>query len=355
MSGAYKNAGDFLIETRAKELLMQIVPDANIHVYLRNKIDISIEEINAMDAIVFTGGPLYMEKLESHLKIKDIFSPPIMVLGGGWHGLYPANNLVATYQFSEFSKKFWKSVDILGFGLACRDIYSYEILRKEGLKNIFMTGCPAWYNIPFIKKDTIVNKSWELKNIFISNPAKVKNYSLLFNLIVYLRSSFPNSNITLVFHRDKDVCEKSLLSLLNKIIYENNVNVLDISGSADGFKVYDNSDLHIGFRVHAHIYNLSIRRTVLIEEDGRGAGCNDTLGLVGIKAFNQEIQIEGKYFNRILNKLKKDKNINFLTDVDSYLNLLEQTNDQYLNNAFKLMQKYYKNMEEYINQLNYKL
>ena len=52
---------------------MQIIPDANIHVYLRNKIDISIEEINAMDAIVFTGGPLYMEKLESHLKIKDIW------------------------------------------------------------------------------------------------------------------------------------------------------------------------------------------------------------------------------------------------------------------------------------------
>lgn len=80
LSGAYKNAGDFLIETRAKELLMQIVPDANIHVYLRNKIDISIEEINAMDAIVFTGGPLYMEKLESHLKIKDIFSPRLWCL-----------------------------------------------------------------------------------------------------------------------------------------------------------------------------------------------------------------------------------------------------------------------------------
>ena len=56
LSGAYKNAGDFLIETRAKELLMQIIPDANKKEYLRNKIDISIEKINAKDAIVFISG-----------------------------------------------------------------------------------------------------------------------------------------------------------------------------------------------------------------------------------------------------------------------------------------------------------
>ena len=45
--------------------------------------------------------------------------------------------------------------------------------------------------------------------------------------------------------------------------------------------------LHVGMRVHAHIYNLSIRNpSLLLEEDGRGAGVNDALGLARLKIFN---------------------------------------------------------------------
>lgn len=352
LSGAYKNAGDFLIEKRAQEILQNFIPGINIHHFLRNEISDNIKHLNKMDALVFTGGPIYMEKLETHLKLKQSFSPPIMVLGGGWHGLYPANNFIVNYRFSNFSKSFWDEVEKQGFGLSCRDIYTYQILKNNGYNNILMTGWPAWYNISFVEREKIINENWSLKNIFISNPAKLKNYSLLYELIKYLRYNFLNSNITLVFHRDKDAIKGSNKYLLNKILEQNDVNTIDISGSADGFKVYDNADLHIGFRVHAHIYNLSIRRrTVLIEEDGRGAGCDDTLGLIGIKAYNQEIQIGGKYFNRALYRINKDKNFNFITDVDTYLNLLEKTNDQYLNNAFLLMKKYYESMGAYIKRL----
>lgn len=35
------------------------------------------------------------------------------------------------------------------------------------------------------------------------------------------------------------------------------VKMIDISKSVDGLRIYDDCDLHIGFRVHAHIYNLS--------------------------------------------------------------------------------------------------
>lgn len=57
----------------------------------------------------------------------------------------------------------------------------------------------------------------------------------------------------------------------------------DISGSADGFLIYDNCDLHVGFRVHAHIYNLSKRnKTLLLNEDFRGFAVNETLGFYQI-------------------------------------------------------------------------
>lgn len=58
------------------------------------------------------------------------------------------------------------------------------------------------------------------------------------------------------------------------------VDVRDLSYSCEGFSAYNECDLHVGFRVHAHIYNLSQRiPSVLIEEDGRGWGAVEALGM----------------------------------------------------------------------------
>lgn len=130
LSGAYKNAGDFLIEKRAEELLEHFLENIEIYHFLRNEINDNFQKVNQMDCVVFTGGPVYMQKLEKHIYLKNKLSPPIAVLGGGWDGLYPANNLTANYNFSNFTKHFLNQVDNFGFGLACRDIYTYEILKK---------------------------------------------------------------------------------------------------------------------------------------------------------------------------------------------------------------------------------
>lgn len=37
LSGAYKNAGDFLIENRTKQLLNYVYPNCEINTYFRNK------------------------------------------------------------------------------------------------------------------------------------------------------------------------------------------------------------------------------------------------------------------------------------------------------------------------------
>jgi hypothetical protein len=54
----------------------------------------------------------------------------------------------------------------------------------------------------------------------------------------------------------------------------------DVSGSAERMiEFYDQMDLHVGYRVHAHIYMTSqLRPSVLIAEDGRGAALRGVLG-----------------------------------------------------------------------------
>lgn len=62
LTGAYVNAGDFLIEQRAEELLKHIIKDVNIYKYKRNDIYKYINDINDMKVAIFCGGPIYLKK-----------------------------------------------------------------------------------------------------------------------------------------------------------------------------------------------------------------------------------------------------------------------------------------------------
>jgi hypothetical protein len=51
---------------------------------------------------------------------------------------------------------------------------------------------------------------------------------------------------------------------------------------------YENVDLHVGYRVHAHIYMNSISKpSILIAEDGRGAALRRVIGDVILNQPNQ--------------------------------------------------------------------
>lgn len=90
LSGAYKNAGDFLIEERSRKLLEYVYPNAKIIKYLRTEIREKFSEINNSDVIIFTGGPLYQKDMDRlfDLSVCMNFRPPIMIFGGGGKGLF---------------------------------------------------------------------------------------------------------------------------------------------------------------------------------------------------------------------------------------------------------------------------
>lgn len=58
------------------------------------------------------------------------------------------------------------------------------------------------------------------------------------------------------------------------------VHIRDVSGDVNKLDFYQDCDLHIGYRVHAHLYFISQRTpSILINEDGRGLGMGVSLGL----------------------------------------------------------------------------
>lgn len=129
----------------------------------------------------------------------------------------------------------------------------------------------------------------------MSEPAAERNVVLLKELLISLRSQFSGADIILVNHRE---LKPSVCSMKEELSEKYNIKFQNISNSADGFTAYDDCDLHVGFRVNAHIYNLSKRNySILISEDIRGAGVNQTLGLENICIETPDISIKPIYKN----------------------------------------------------------
>lgn len=364
LSGAYKNSGDYLIVERCLDLIKFVYPDSEFVIYERcNKIDNYIEKINQTDALIFAGGPAYLPDVyPNQIPLTDDLdkiSIPIFTIGLGWYGV---NTLPRTiyedYKFSEKTKHLFEFIAQYG-ELSCRDWYSTKILRVNGIINSVMTGCPAWYDIKnnnIYKKDLRNNIS-QFKNICISDFAQSVNQDLSLAIVDYIINKFPDANVKYVFHRgipESECCSKKFIDELET----RKVTIVDISGSSEGFHVYDDCDLHIGMRVHAHIYNLSIRNiSILIEEDGRGTGANETLGLFSIKAYRQNDIVSGcskRFRDRVLRKvidilLKSNHfNENVICEIDHYLNILRKTDYKLIKRSFELQLYYFENMIDHI-------
>ena len=70
LSGAYKNAGDFLIVRRCKELLQAVIPNCEITEFARNKnLEDKIDAINKMDVLVLGGSGICQKPLSWHYSV----------------------------------------------------------------------------------------------------------------------------------------------------------------------------------------------------------------------------------------------------------------------------------------------
>lgn len=353
LTGAFKNAGDYLITKRSEALLKYRYPNANIVRYPRNQnLNLYLSEINQCDVIVFAGGPGWVTHMYPNkfplVENLDNIKPPMFVLGMGCKTRdEKATNII----FSNESKKLIDRFIGDGFRLGCRDELTYQILNNSGITNVVMTGCPAWYDTDYVHQleFSLTPDLNHIERIIISDPGDILNLRMAANLVSYCRKKYNPTDLIFAFHRGwthdeftSDLDSKKQIRL-HEWLVDHNVRVIDLSYSADGFKIYDQCNLHIGFRVHAHIYCLSHRiPSFLIEEDGRGFGVNETLGLTHIKpkkscrAF-QSIQKRAGLVSTSFSK------VNHVTDrvfkmLDCAINGELKSNWQKHRNAFKKME-----------------
>ncbi len=286
LSGAIKNVGDFLIFDRSKKLLKKFVSENLIEYNRQKPLDDILDVVNSSRGIIICGGPGFGENAYPIIyplvrNLKDL-RVPITTLGVGWSGKHV--NEISKFKFTEKTKEFLNYVEQSSNYFSCRDIATERILKTSGYNKVLMTGCPVWYDIE--KLNCNFETKEETKKIVFTTPADIRLIGQVIRVINLLKEKFPDSEIVASYHRginkDKYTSHSAALSynLSAKYAKLKGLKVIDVSYNLDKIDFYKDCDLHIGYRVHAHLYFLSKRLpSILISEDGRGVGMSETFSL----------------------------------------------------------------------------
>jgi len=321
---AKKNAGDFLIFNRAKSLLEEHL-DENFTVLKRwEKLDNRLDLVNSSKGIIICGGPGYGRNF--YRGIYPLTEPleklevPVIPFGLGWGGK-PTN--MEEFQFTEESLNAIEHIHSKIDVSSVRDVLTQKLLARHNLNNVVLTGCPAWYSIPDIDKEFIPPR--EIKKIVITTPAQIEYTYQVLRVFRLVKRIFPKAEVLCSFHRGikRDQYTKRRYSYTYKFIaaYAKSLgfNVHDVSYGTGGIEDYREYDLHVGYRVHSHIYFLSIRKpSFLLQEDGRGKGLSLTL--------NNELDVSA-YEPKVIKILKtniKRSLENEFEDFFGYINFMRE-------------------------------
>jgi hypothetical protein len=201
---------------------------------------------------------------------------------------------VRSYAFSERSRQALRWMADRTPALGCRDALTQEVLRRHGIENTVLAGCPVWYDLSSLGKHLEVPTAVPR---VVFTPAQ--QHALRAQSVEVARriaEIFPGAEKICSFHRGLDPAG----AWMPRADAENNrvlaaeadalgFTVADVSGATSKIGFYDECTLHVGYRVHAHLYFLSKRKpSLLLEEDGRGAGASQALGLRGVPAYRRE-------------------------------------------------------------------
>lgn len=324
LTGSKNNAGDFLIKYRAKEIFKNERPDREI-------IDINgwekftpdiLELVNSAEALILMGGPALQKHMYPNVYplVDDLSSitTKIVMMGVGWKSL--SGNWIdsVNYQLGSKCESLIQRIKNDGLTSSVRDYHTKNVLNHHGLDNVLMTGCPATYVEEYfdtiVEEGTLKKISFSLGVSFINSEKMLTQMkTTISELEIYCEKN--NIELEVVFHHGTNkkflTTHGSFEKHLNehqKFINWLDTNALkwvDISGSAEKLiNYYSSTCLHIGYRVHAHIFMNSISKpSILIAEDGRGKALRRVFGGVVIDAFSE---VKSDSLSKVIRKLGFD-------------------------------------------------
>jgi hypothetical protein len=284
LTGAFKNAGDHLIGFRARALVREHADPDVLNINRKEITERSYEQFGEARAVLLAGGPAYQRGMYPSVYDLDLdrVQTPVLAYGLGWKG--KLGQQPEDFEFTPEARAFVERIhaDPTRFSSA-RDQLTVDMLAAQGVKNVAMTGCPAWYDLAKVEAEYAFNP--DPARIVVSAPAVPQ--AGLAEILKRVQRIYPKAEKLLAFNAGFRSTRSTKTSTYTRWNY-----YLMAYARARGFKsvsfesdlesftdVMASADLHVGYRVHSHLFSLSQRiGSVLIAEDSRGVGQLMALG-----------------------------------------------------------------------------
>lgn len=337
LTGSKNNAGDFLIKHRAKALFAHERPD-------RDVIDFNawepldqqkLEQVNSARALILMGGPsLRYEMYPGIYRLTENLADikvPVTFMGVGWKSASGRWQDTYRYPFSSRSMQLLEKAEDSGLPLSVRDYHSLNSLRFNSIRNVMMTGCPAYYDLDALGQapqipQKVSSVGFSLGVSFVQNPQMEIQMK---QQILACRQYFGDAEISVLFHHslERDATEAAYGRSMSEHLTRHRqfaawldskqIHYRDLSGSADNLiESYSNFDLHVGYRVHAHIFMNSIGKpSLLLSEDGRAKGSQGAIGGMVVDGYDRlRNSLTAKIFRKMTGKPERYVPNKYATD-----------------------------------------
>jgi hypothetical protein len=278
--GAYANAGDHVIGRRAHALLARHVDDDIQTIDRRAITDDSYDLMNKARAVLLTGGPAYQRTIHPGIYPLDLdrIRVPVVPYGLGWKARTDAST--ASFEFTPESLEFVRRIHSdTTIQSSARCYHTAELLHHSGVDNVLMTGCPVWYDEERLEQR--YEFPTQIRRLVITLPAKPRGDTVA--LARHLARRFPKAEKFLAYQAGYRTASRIVTAKRQaEMLATRRFGFTPVSwqGDADAMMSFLSSvDLHVGYRVHSHLYSLSQRITsVLFAEDSRAVGQAEATG-----------------------------------------------------------------------------
>lgn len=323
LTGAKNNAGDYLIKHRALQLFAALRPDREI-VEFDGWLPLDenqLETINSSRALILTGGPALQPRMYPGIYplVNDLdrIKVPVVSMAIGWKGARASRSCCSDYRLTGDTVRLLRKIASSGYNSSVRDYHTLRVLQRYGFDNFVVTGCAALYSLEHLGRG--LKPGGPLERIsFTPGVAFARDEQQagrLREIVAMLRSAFPQAVLTAVFHHSVNAAHYrqthnpnlrlvDAQQRLQAWLEREGVAWVDVSGGVEKMlNHYQQCDLHVGYRVHAHILMASMARpTVLIAEDGRGGALREVLGGLIVE---EELENSSNLLSRLLSRLGK--------------------------------------------------
>lgn len=285
------NVGDLLIGQATEEILDYEYPNIERKRYTsEDELIGNINTVNESDAIIMPGfairDVIWYPKLYELIK-EDQLETPIYPMGAGWNA-FPGNfEHTSVKRYPDEVNQFYHDIAQQTPVFSTREYYSSRVLHQLGIKNTQMIGDCAWYDIESLGES--FHRPLSVDKLIFTTPHSTHYQSQAKEVLSMLSNLFPNAEKIFALHAKPGIMEAQLADHAVDMGFSEQ----NLSHDVSNLTVYNDADLHVGYRCHGHIAALRKRiPSVLVAEDGRGMGFSYSLGGVGgFQGYNLRIPI----------------------------------------------------------------